>query len=325
MNIFKSGGIVILIVLAFLLYTGTFVVDEREKALVMRFGDINRIVEKPGLYFKVPIADTIVPIEDRLVMWTSPDKSVQVVDGRRYLVDAITMARIGNAQRFREAVGADLARARDRIETRLDAALRQTYGKRTFESALSKERNDMMREIRDQVRSEASNIGIEIVDVRILRTDLMDEVLKNTYDRMSSERLAEAKDLRARGEARKTRMIAEADRGYTERVADGRRQSEIIRGEGEAERIRIFADAFQRDPEFYAFYRSLQAYAKSLATAGTTLVLKPDSEFFKYFGTQKLTQPQVQPPSQTQSQQPQPQTQSQQPQPQTQPQAQTQP
>jgi modulator of FtsH protease HflC len=316
MNIFKSGGIVVLIVLAFLLYTGTFVVDEREKALVMRFGDINRIVEKPGLYFKVPIADTIVPIEDRLVMWTSPDKSVQVVDGRRYLVDAITMARIGNAQRFREAVGADLARARDRIETRLDAALRQTYGKRTFESALSKERNDMMREIRDQVRSEASNIGIEIVDVRILRTDLMDEVLKNTYDRMSSERLAEAKDLRARGEARKTRMIAEADRGYTERVADGRRQSEIIRGEGEAERIRIFADAFQRDPEFYAFYRSLQAYAKSLATAGTTLVLKPDSEFFKYFGTQKLTQPQAQPPSQTQSQQPQPQTQ---------PQAQTQP
>jgi modulator of FtsH protease HflC len=300
MNIFKSGGIVVLIVLAFLLYTGTFVVDEREKALVMRFGDINRIVEKPGLYFKVPIADTIVPIEDRLVMWTSPDKSVQVVDGRRYLVDAITMARIGNAQRFREAVGADLARARDRIETRLDAALRQTYGKRTFESALSKERNDMMREIRDQVRSEASNIGIEIVDVRILRTDLMDEVLKNTYDRMSSERLAEAKDLRARGEARKTRMIAEADRGYTERVADGRRQSEIIRGEGEAERIRIFADAFQRDPEFYAFYRSLQAYAKSLATAGTTLVLKPDSEFFKYFGTQKLTQPQGQPPSQTQ-------------------------
>jgi membrane protease subunit HflC len=287
MKFFKSGGIVLLIAAAFLLYTGTFVVDEREKALVMRFGDINRIVEKPGLYFKIPIADTIVPIEDRLVMWTSPDKSVQVVDGRRYLVDALTMARIGNAQKFREAVGADLARARDRIETRLDAALRQTYGKRTFESALSKERNDMMREIRDQVRGEASNIGIDIVDVRILRTDLMEEVLKNTYDRMSSERLAEAKDLRARGEARKTRMIAEADRAYTERIADSRRQSEIIRGEGDAERIRVFADAFQRDPDFFGFYRSMQAYAKSLATPGTTLVLKPDSQFFKYFGTQK--------------------------------------
>jgi membrane protease subunit HflC len=295
MSFLKSGGVVLFIIFAFLFYAGTFVVDEREKALVMRFGDINRIVEKPGLYFKIPIADTVVPIEDRLVMWTSPDKSVQVVDGRRYLVDAITMARIGNAQKFREAVAADLARARDRIETRLDAALRQTYGKRTFESALSKERAVMMREIRDQVRSEASNIGIEIVDVRILRTDLMDEVLKNTYDRMSSERLAEAKDLRARGEARKTRMIAEADRSYTERIADGRRQSEITRGEGEAERVRIFAEAFQRDPEFYAFYRSMQAYARSLATSGTTLVLKPDSEFFKYFGVQKQATPQPQP------------------------------
>jgi membrane protease subunit HflC len=293
MNFIKSGGIVVVVVLAFLFYAGTFVVDEREKALVMRFGDINRIVEKPGLYFKIPIADTIVPIEDRLVMWTSPDKSVQVVDGRRYLVDAIIMARIGNAQKFREAVGADLQRARDRIETRLDAALRQTYGKRTFESALSKERGIMMREIRDQVHGEASNIGIEIVDVRILRTDLMDEVLKNTYDRMGSERLAEAKDLRARGEARKTRMIAEADRAYTERIADGRRQSEITRGEGEAERSRVFAEAFQRDPEFYAFYRSMQAYAKSLATSGTTFVLKPDSEFFKYFGTGN--QPKLQP------------------------------
>jgi membrane protease subunit HflC len=292
MSLLKSAGVVLLIALAFLFYTGTFVVDEREKALVMRFGDINRIVEKPGLYFKIPIADTVVPIEDRLVMWTSPDKSVQVIDGRRYLVDAITMARIGNAQKFREAVGADLVRARDRIETRLDAALRQTYGKRTFESALSKERAVMMREIRDQVRSEASNIGIDIVDVRILRTDLMDEVLKNTYDRMSSERLAEAKDLRARGEARKTRMIAEADRGYTERIADARRQSEITRGEGEADRSRIFAEAFQQDPEFYAFYRSMQAYAKSLGTTGTTLVLKPDSEFFKYFGTGKGPQPQ---------------------------------
>ena len=291
MNIFRSGGIVAFILILFIAYSGTFVVDEREKALVMRFGNISRIEEKPGLNFKIPIAETVIPIEDRLVLWVSPDKGVQVIDGRRYLVDAITMARIGSAQKFRQAVGADVARARDRIETRLDAALRQTYGKRTFESALSKDRGVMMREIRDQVRSEASNIGIDIVDVRILRTDLMDEVLKNTYDRMSSERLAEAKDLRARGEARKTRMIAEADRGYTERIAEGRRQSEIIRGEGEAERIKVFAEVFERDPEFYDFYRSMQAYTKSLATSGTTFVLRPDSEFFKYFGIQKQEPP----------------------------------
>ena len=145
----------------------------------------------------------------------------------------------------------------------------------------------MMRESRDQVRAEALNNGIEIVDVRIVRTDLMDEVLKNTYERMSSERIAEAKDLRGRGEARKIEIMAQADRAYTEKLADAQRQSEIIRGEGEADRNRIFAEAFQKDPEFFDFYRSMQAYTKSLSDSGTTMVLKPDSEFFKYLGMDK--------------------------------------
>jgi membrane protease subunit HflC len=287
MNLFRSSGIIVLVILGLIVWSSTFIVDERKKALVLRFGEINRIVEKPGLYFKFPIADEVVPIEDRMILWTSDNMSVQVVDGRRYLVDAVTMARIVNAQRFRETTSADLSRAWDRIKTRLDAALRQTYGKRTFEAALSKDRAVMMREIRDQVRAEALNNGIEIVDVRIVRTDLMDEVLKNTYERMSSERIAEAKDLRGRGEARKIEIMAQADRAYTERLADSRRQSEVIRGEGEGERNRIFAEAFQKDPEFFAFYRSMQAYAKSLSSSGTTLVLKPDSDFFKYLGMDK--------------------------------------
>lgn len=287
MNLFRSSGIIVLVILALIVWSSTFIVDERKKALVLRFGEINRIVEKPGLYFKFPVADDVVPIEDRMILWTSDNMSVQVKDGRRYLVDAVTMARIVNAQRFRETTSADLTRAWDRIRTRLDAALRQTYGKRTFDAALSKDRAVMMREIRDQVRGEALNNGIEIVDVRIVRTDLMDEVLKNTYERMSSERIAEAKDLRGRGEARKIQIMAEADRAYTERLADSRRQSEVIRGEGEGERNRIFAEAFQQDPEFFAFYRSMQAYAKSLSSSGTTLVLKPDSEFFKYLGMDK--------------------------------------
>lgn len=287
MNLFKSSGVIVIAILALVVWSSTFIVDERKKALVLRFGEINRIVEKPGLYFKVPIADDVVPIEDRMILWTSDNMSVQVVDGRRYLVDAVTMARIVNAQRFRETVSADISRAWDRIRTRLDAALRQTYGKRTFEAALSKDRAVMMREIRDQVRAEALNNGIEIVDVRIVRTDLMDEVLKNTYERMSSERIAEAKDLRGRGEARKIEIMAQADRAYTEKFADARRQSEVIRGEGEGERNRIFAAAFQQDPEFFSFYRSMQAYAKSLSSSGTTLVLKPDSEFFKYLGMDK--------------------------------------
>lgn len=287
MNFFKSFGVVILVVLGLAVWSSTFIVDERKKALVLRFGEINRIVEKPGLYFKIPVADEVVPIEDRMILWTSDNMSVQVVDGRRYLVDAVTMARIVNAQRFRETVSADLTRAWDRIRTRLDAALRQTYGKRTFDAALSKDRAVMMREIRDQVRAEALNNGIEIVDVRIVRTDLMDEVLKNTYERMSSERIAEAKDLRGRGEARKIEIMAQADRAYTEKLADAQRQSEIIRGEGEADRNRVFAEAFQKDPEFFDFYRSMQAYAKSLSGSGTTMVLKPDSEFFKYLGMDK--------------------------------------
>jgi membrane protease subunit HflC len=294
MNLFKSSGIIILAILALIAWSSTFIVDERKKALVLRFGEINRIVEKPGLYFKIPVADEVVPIEDRMIQWTSDNMSVQVVDGRRYLVDAVIMARIVNAQRFRETVSADLTRAWDRIRTRLDAALRQTYGKRSFDAALSNDRAVMMHEIRDQVRSEALNNGIEIVDVRIVRTDLMDEVLKNTYERMSSERIAEAKDLRGRGEARKIEIMAQADRAYTEKLADARRQSEVIRGEGDAERNRIFAEAFQRDPEFFAFYRSMQAYAKSLSSNGTTLVLKPDSDFFKYLGMDKTAPAPVQ-------------------------------
>jgi membrane protease subunit HflC len=284
---FKTIGGAILVAILIAAYMSYFIVDERQKALVLRFGEINHIVETPGIYFKVPIADDVVYVEDRIVLWESLDKGVQVVDGRRYLVDALTVARIADSQKFRQTVGADLARAKMRIETRLDSALRQTYGRRTFEAALSKDRAVMMKEMRDQVRNEALALGIEIVDVRIRRTDLMPDVLDDTYNRMSSERMAEAADLRSKGEATKTRMNAETDRAYTVKIAEARRQSEIIRGEGDAERNKTFAEAFERDPEFFSFYRSMQAYAKSLSTQGTTLVLKPDSDFFSYFGTRR--------------------------------------
>ena len=287
MGPFRSLAGIAAAVLVIVAYMSYFIVDEREKALVLRFGEISRIVEKPGLYFKVPIADSVVMIEDRIVIWESLDKGVQVVDGRRYLVDTFTVARISDSQKFRQTVGADLARARMRIETRLDAALRQTYGRRTFDSALSQDRDVMMKEIRDQVRTEALALGIDIVDVRIRRTDLMPDVLEDTYNRMSSERKAEAADLRSKGEATKTRMIAEADRTYTEKIAEARKRSEIIRGEGDAERNKVFAQAFEQDPEFFGFYRSMEAYGKSLSSQGTTFVLNPNSEFFRYFGTRK--------------------------------------
>ena len=282
-NIFKPALLVIAALAAFLFFSSTFVVDEREKALVVRFGEIQRTVQAPGLYFKVPVLDELVYVEDRMVFFESVDKTVQVVDGRRYLVDAITMVRIVDPQKFRETVGASLSLARDRIDTRMDAALRQTYGKRTFDAALSKDRAAMMREIRDQVRNEARSLGIEIVDVRVRRTDLTPDVLNDTYERMNAERFAEAANLRAIGETARRRIRAEADREAVELVAKAKRESEIIRGQGDGERNKIFADAFNRDPEFFAFYRSMQAYAKSLQGDDTTLVLKPDSEFFQFF------------------------------------------
>lgn len=269
--------------IAVLLYMSYFIVDEKHKALVLRFGDINSVVEKPGLYFKLPFADTVTMIEDRIIVWENNDRPVQDVASQVYIVDAVTLVRIKDARKFRETLGADLMQAEARVAARLDAALRQTYGRRSFDAALTSDRAVMMREIRDQVREEADTLGIEIVDVRVRRTDLSENVLEQTYNRMRSERNALAQDIRSQGEATKTRMNAETDRTYTVKLAEARKQSEIIRGQGDAERNRVFAAAFQQDPEFFSFYRSMQAYVKSLATDGTTMVLKPDSEFFRYF------------------------------------------
>jgi membrane protease subunit HflC len=283
MNSVRSAVIIILGVALFLIYSSVFIVDEREKAIVVRLGEIKRTITEPGLYFKLPFVEERIKIEDRMVFFESPDKTVQVIDGRRYQVDAITMMRVVDARRFRETVDASLTRARDRIETRLDAALRQTYGRRSFDAALSQDRSVMMREIRDVVKAEAVSLGIDVIDVRIRRTDLMPEVLQDTYDRMSAERLAEAAELRAIGESQSIRVRAEADREAVELVSKARRESEIVRGEGDAERNKVFAEAFTKDPEFFSFYRSMQAYAKSLGGAATTLVLDPAWEFFKYF------------------------------------------
>ena len=287
MGIFKSFGAIVVAVIAFLVWTSVFVVDEREKALVTQLGEIQREINEPGMYFKLPFVQEVIIIEDRIVFFESPDKEVQVVDSRRYVVDTVTMIRVNNPRRFRETVGASLNRAKDRIETRLDAALRQTYGRRSFDAALSKDRAAMMREIRDQVRLEAEALGIEVVDVKIRRTDLLEQVMKDTYARMNAERFAEAAELRAIGEAQATRIKAEADRQSVELMSKAQRESEILRGTGDATRNKVFAEAFQQDPEFFAFYRSMQAYTNSLANSGTTLVLTPDSEFFKYFGTQQ--------------------------------------
>jgi modulator of FtsH protease HflC len=275
----------ILAAVAFVAYLSYFIVDEREKALVLKFGEISRIVEKPGLYFKIPIMETVTTIEDRIVVWENNDRPVQDSNSQVYIIDAFTLARIQDARLFRETLGADLSQGENRIAQLMDAALRQTYGRRPFADTLSANRSAIMKEITDRVRAEAKPLGIEIVDIRIRRADLDGAVLNATHERMKSERNAIAANTRSEGEATKVRVIAETDRIFRERTANARRQAEIIRGEGDAERNKIFADAYQKDPEFFAFYRSMQAYSKSLANGDTTMMLDPGSDFFKYFGT----------------------------------------
>jgi len=283
----------IAIVAAVAFYMSYFVVSQTQTALVLRFGDINRVVEKPGLYFKVPFADTVTMVDNRIMIWENNGRPVQDVASQVYIVDAFTLARVKDARLFRETLGADMMQAETRVGARLDAALRQTYGRRSFDAALSSDRSTMMREIRDQLRQEADGLGIEIVDVRVRRTDLSENVLDQTYGRMKSERNALAQDIRSQGEATKTRMNAETDRAVTEKLAQAKKEAEIVRGQGDAERNKVFAGAFQQDPEFFAFYRSMQAYEKALGSNATTMVLSPNSEFFRYFGDQKPAAPAV--------------------------------
>jgi membrane protease subunit HflC len=212
------------------------------------------------------------------------DIRVQVSGGKFYEVDAFVLYRINDPRIFRQTVSGSVTLAEQRLRTRLDAALRRVYGLRGFESALSEERTSMMREVRDQLRPDATSLGLEIKDVRIRRTDLTQEVSQQTYDRMKAERLAEAERLRARGREAAQRIRARADREVVEIIAEARRESEILRGEGEAQRNAIFADAFQRDPDFFDFYRSMAAYTEALDGSGTSMVLSPNSEFFRFFG-----------------------------------------
>ncbi|MBZ0161894.1 MAG: protease modulator HflC [Notoacmeibacter sp.] len=278
---------IIAVFIVFLVYSSIFVVNERQQAIVLRFGEIVKVEKEPGLYFKLPFAfagaDSVQLIEDRILRFDLEDIRVQVSGGKFYVVDAFVTYRIDEPRVFRQTVSGSVLLAEQRLRTRLDAALRRVYGQRGFEAALSEERGEMMREVATQLRPDAISLGMAIKDVRIRRTDLTAEVSQQTFDRMKAERLAEAERLRARGREAAQRIKARADRQVVEIIAEARRESEILRGEGEAERNRVFADAFSRDPEFFEFYRSMSAYVQALVNTGTTMVLSPDSEFFRYF------------------------------------------
>lgn len=276
------------IAVVYIFVSSIFVVNEREQAIVMRFGQITDVKTEPGLYFKIPtnFVDTVQIVEDRLLRYDIANMTVQVKDGKFYIVDAFLTYRVADPRLFRARASGDLRVVEDRISTRFDAALRQVYGLRAFTEALSEQRPEMMREARDLIRPDMAQLGIEVVDVRILRTDLDPSVSADTFNRMKAERLAEAALLRARGQEAAQTARAIADRQAVEILSAARRDAEILRGEGDGQRSQIFADAYNRDADFFDFYRSMQSYRAALGPNGTTMVLSPDTEFFRFFQNQ---------------------------------------
>ncbi|KQT50866.1 protease modulator HflC [Aureimonas sp. Leaf454] len=282
-----TGFLVVVLAGVFVLWNSIFIVTEKEQAIVLRFGEIRRVVEQPGLYFKLPFgfsgADTVQKLPDRALRFDLDNIRVQVSGGKFYEVDAFLVYRIEDAARFRRTVSASVPQAEQRLRTRLDSALRTVYGQRGFEAALSEERGDMMQQVAEQIRPDASSLGLQLLDVRIRRTDLTQEVSQQTYERMKAERLAEAELLRARGQVSARTIRAAADREVVETVAAARRDAEILQGEGEAQRNSVFASAFGANQDFFEFYRSMKAYQTALQDTGTTMVLSPTSEFFRFF------------------------------------------
>src|SRR5690606_35804209 len=273
MNRLVIAGVVVLAAI-YVFVSSIFVVNEREQAIVLRFGEITDVKTDPGIYFKLPtnVVDSVQIIEDRVLRYDLANMTVQVRGGKLYEVDAFLTYRISNPRLFRQAALGDLNVAEARIGSLFTAALRQVYGLREFDAALSAERSAMVREARDLIVPSVSELGIQIIDVRILRTDLTQDVSQQTFELMKAERLAEAAFLRARGQEAAQSIRAIADRQAVEIVAAARRDSEILRGEGDAQRSAIFAAAFTADPEFYEFYRSMQAYRTALGASGTTML-----------------------------------------------------
>jgi membrane protease subunit HflC len=285
MNRLIAVGVVIVIAL-YLLFSSLYVVNPRQQAIVMRFGQIMDVKTDPGLYFKLPtsLIDNVQIIDNRLLRYDADNMTLQVKDGKFYVVDAFVTYRVQDARTFRERALGDFDLLEDRLRSRFEAALTTVYGLHDFQAALSAERTQMMNEVRDLIRPGMADLGVDVVDVRILRTDLTDQVSAQTYDRMKAERLAQAALLRANGQQAAQQIRAIANRQSIEIVADATKDSEILRGEGDGERSQIYAQAYNIDPDFYAFYRSLQAYRTGLSATSTTMVLAPDSEYFKYFG-----------------------------------------
>jgi membrane protease subunit HflC len=258
-----------------------FVVDERKQALVLQFGEVKQVRTDPGLGVKLPFIQEVVYYEGRILPLETGALEVTPLDERRLVVDGFARWRITDPVRFRQAVRTEQA-ALPRLASILTAQLREVLGSVPSDDVISPERGALMGRIRDQAHESAKSLGVEIIDVRIRRTDLPEQNLQATFERMQAERQREAADLRARGKEAAQRIRATADREAVELVSDAQRQAEIIRGEADAQRNAIYAAAYGKDQEFFAFYRSLTAYERALKGGNSSLVMSPDSEFFEY-------------------------------------------
>ncbi|WP_299150299.1 protease modulator HflC [uncultured Tateyamaria sp.] len=280
----KSAFLIpVIVVAAAIALSSLFIVDEREKVLVLQFGRVVDIKEVPGLGVKIPLIQEVVRYDDRILSRDVEPLEVTPLDDRRLVVDAFARYRIADLNQFRQAVGTGGEGAAERrIDGILRNELREVLGSVSSNDILSSDRAALMLRIRNGAIAEARALGIEVVDVRLKRTDLPTENLDATFQRMRAEREREATDERARGNEAAQRVRAQADRTVVELTSDAERQAEIIRGEADARRNAIFADAFGADPEFFEFYRSLTAYDRALGANNSTMVMSPDSEFFNY-------------------------------------------
>ncbi len=273
------GALGLLVVAAL---SSVFIVDERQQALVLAFGRVERVEADPGLKFKLPPPfNTVEYFEKRILSLETLELEVTPADDRRLVVDAFARWRITDPVKFRQSVQTEIA-ALSRLRSILNASLREVLGSVISDAVLSADRVFLMQRIRDTARRDALALGVDVVDVRIRRADLPQQNLQATYDRMQAEREREAADERARGREAAQRVKASADRQAVELVSEAQRESDIIRGEADARRNAIFAQAFGADPEFFQFYRSMQAYLQSIQGDRSSLVITPDSEFFEY-------------------------------------------
>jgi membrane protease subunit HflC len=283
----KTGisGIVALIVVLVLVIVGfgsIYTVRQTEQALVVRLGEPVRVVTEPGLNFKIPFIDSVISIDKRILDLENPAQEIIANDQRRLVVDAFARYKIKNALRFYQSIGSIQA-ANIQLTTLLNAAMRRVLGEVTFIQIVRDDREGLMNKIRDQLDKEADGYGISVVDVRIRRADLPEANSQAVYQRMQTERQREAAEFRAGGGQKAQEIRSKADREATVIIADANSTAEQTRGAGDGERNRLFAESYGQDPEFFAFYRSMTAYENGLKSNDTRFLLRPDSEFFRFF------------------------------------------